>query len=313
MKGCQEDIDPRADSPTASKDSMKIFLTIAANEGYEIRSLDVTSAFLQGHPLERDVFIKPPLERRKEGIIWKLKKSCYRLCDASRQWFIAVKEQLCQLKMKSLSGDDAFFYLLEENKKLMGLCILHVDNFLIGGTNKFLHIIHDKLKGRFTFRKIEIESFKFTGLNIQQDEDGIYVDQNEYIQQIEPVIIEKNCNNDSPLPPKKFKEYRALTGKLSWASENSRPDISFDAREMSTKNTEATFADLKYANKVLRKAQQEKNVTIKFSWLGDVNKLMVVCFSDSSYRNVESRIKSVGEVGSYSEKLPIISLFWVII
>ena len=86
-------MDPRSDSLTAAKDSMKVFLTITANERFEMKSLDVTSAFLQGSPLERNIFVAPPEERNKDGIIWKLKKSCYGLYDASRKWFLAVKEQ----------------------------------------------------------------------------------------------------------------------------------------------------------------------------------------------------------------------------
>ena len=42
-KGCQEDIDPRSDSLTAATDSMKMFLTMTTNEGFEMESLDVIS------------------------------------------------------------------------------------------------------------------------------------------------------------------------------------------------------------------------------------------------------------------------------
>ena len=48
VKGCQEDRDPRSDSPTAAKDSMKMFLTITANERFEMKSLDVTSRITIG-------------------------------------------------------------------------------------------------------------------------------------------------------------------------------------------------------------------------------------------------------------------------
>ena len=106
---------------------------VAVNEGFQIKSLDATSAFLQGSPLERDVYIEPPEERRKEGIVWCLKKTCYGLYDASRSCYLAVKEELSKLGMKTLSGDEAFFYLHDENQQLIGLCILHVDDFLFAG------------------------------------------------------------------------------------------------------------------------------------------------------------------------------------
>ena len=67
--GFQEKIYPQSDSPTALKDSFKTFLAIAANESFEIKTLYVTAAFLQGHPLERDVFVWPPPERAEEGLV----------------------------------------------------------------------------------------------------------------------------------------------------------------------------------------------------------------------------------------------------
>ena len=65
VKGCQEAYDPRSDSPTASKESLKLFLAVAANCEMKLKSLDATSAFLQGDPLVRDVYIWPPKERSK--------------------------------------------------------------------------------------------------------------------------------------------------------------------------------------------------------------------------------------------------------
>ena len=50
---------------------------IAANENFTIRALDVTNAFLQGKPLEREVFVEPPKDLKKPGIIWKPKKTVY--------------------------------------------------------------------------------------------------------------------------------------------------------------------------------------------------------------------------------------------
>ena len=136
VKGFHEKENPRSDSPTAHKESLKLFLALAANEEFKIKSLDVTSAFLQGYPLDREVFIQPPKGFSEEGKVWKLLKSCYGLNDASRKWFMAVQESLLSLGMKSVSGDDAFFYKAE-NGVLSGMCILHVDDFLIAGTKQF--------------------------------------------------------------------------------------------------------------------------------------------------------------------------------
>ena len=174
------------------------------------------------------------------------------------------------------------------------MCILHVDDFLLAGNETFYKLVQEKLLSRFTFGKVESGSFRFTGLNIKQTSEGIFVDQNDYVQSLEPIDVEKLVDPKESLPKEKFAAYRALTGQLNWAAENTRPDLAFDARELSTKNKSATYADIQYANKVLKKAQVEKDVTLKYSKLGSLKDLRIVIFTDSSYRNAEQKIKSVG-------------------
>ena len=53
MRGFQEEERPRSDSPTAAKESIKLLLTIAANENWSLTNLDVTNAFLQGENINR--------------------------------------------------------------------------------------------------------------------------------------------------------------------------------------------------------------------------------------------------------------------
>ena len=85
VRGDQEDkSNIRKDSPTIRKSNVKIFCAVAAKEGWNIKSIDGTAAFLQGAPIERDVFVLPPKERRVPGILWKLKIPVYGLTDAAR-------------------------------------------------------------------------------------------------------------------------------------------------------------------------------------------------------------------------------------
>ena len=43
--------------------------------------MDISNAYLQGLPLERDVYVEPPPQVKREGIIWKLKKCMNGLND----------------------------------------------------------------------------------------------------------------------------------------------------------------------------------------------------------------------------------------
>ena len=70
---------------------MKLFFSVAANEGFSLRSIDIRAVFLQAKDLEREIFLLPPKDVKKEGLIWKLKKPLYGLNDASRKFWLKVK------------------------------------------------------------------------------------------------------------------------------------------------------------------------------------------------------------------------------
>ena len=73
-------------------------------------SVDICAAFLQSKVLDRDVFVEPPSDIKKQGIIWKLNKPLYGLDDASQKFWLRVRDVfLNKLHLKTI-GDKAFYY-----------------------------------------------------------------------------------------------------------------------------------------------------------------------------------------------------------
>ena len=93
VKGFQEDNPWQTDSPTVSKEVLKVFLSVSANENWKIKAIDITNALLQGKNIQR-IFVEPPAELKKTNMIWKLKKSAYGLGDASRNWYFTIRQCL---------------------------------------------------------------------------------------------------------------------------------------------------------------------------------------------------------------------------
>ena len=73
-KGFQELDQPQSDSPTAAKESFKLIMALSANYNFKIVSVDIRAAFLQAKTLDREVYVRPPKDQEKEGVIWKLLK-----------------------------------------------------------------------------------------------------------------------------------------------------------------------------------------------------------------------------------------------
>ena len=62
-------IEVQAGSPTENKETLCLLLSIAATKGWKIKSGDIKNAYLQGELLDRDGFLEPPPEAKKDRII----------------------------------------------------------------------------------------------------------------------------------------------------------------------------------------------------------------------------------------------------
>ena len=110
-RGFQESVKRQSDSPTAAKESLKLLTALSANSYFKLVSVDICAAFFQSKVLDREVFVEPPLDVKKQGIIWKLMKPLYGLDDASRKFCLRVKDVfLNKLGLKTVEGDKSFYF-----------------------------------------------------------------------------------------------------------------------------------------------------------------------------------------------------------
>ena len=121
-------------------------MDIAVKSNFKLAPVNIRAAFLQSRTLDRDVFVEPPPDIKKQGVIWKLKKPLYGLDDASRKFWLQVKEVLMEIGLKVMEGDEAFYYL-HQSGELMGAVIMHVDDFTLAGTEDFIKEVFRQLAG----------------------------------------------------------------------------------------------------------------------------------------------------------------------
>ena len=85
------------DSPTCACKSPRIIMAVICQRKWQLNSMDIKVAFLQGKELTRNIYIRPPPETPSQGILWKLKRCVYGLEDASLYWYNKVKDTMYQL------------------------------------------------------------------------------------------------------------------------------------------------------------------------------------------------------------------------
>ena len=84
-RGYEEDNNFRTDSPNSTKEGLCVVLSVFLSLNWSIKSIDVVTAFLQGKPMKREVYLRPPKEALTNKL-WQLNKCVYGLSDASRHW-----------------------------------------------------------------------------------------------------------------------------------------------------------------------------------------------------------------------------------
>ena len=87
--------------------------------------------------------------------------------------------------MKQSKRDYCLFFYIKEDK-LQGLFIFHVNDFLSSGTEMFEKDVMSPLKEKYAFGKSISRDFIYTGIHfLQNDDNEIYIDQDEFVDKLE--------------------------------------------------------------------------------------------------------------------------------
>ena len=287
VRGFEEECDVKSDSPTVHKESLRLFLAAAATQNYDIHSIDIKAAFLQGQKIDRIIYVQPPKEcASNKSVVWKLNKCVYGLVDASRNWFLSVKKELVQLKCEQSKLDPALFYWHRQGK-LEGIFLMHVDDFLWAGSVNFQKDVIAPLRLKFHFGKEMNNKFRYIGLDIEQDNGQIYLQQHDYteeLKQVDKTVESRDVKNDI---------YPEIVGQLHWIASQSRPDLCFDVLDLSTLCDLSESKLRSKINKVVRKAKYNQ-YKIMFPCLENIEGMELLLFTDASYANLSDRFSSAG-------------------
>ena len=293
--GFQERGPIQKDSPTALKESIRLLLIMAISTGYTINTLDVKSAFLQGDPINRSVFLRPPKEANSQKL-WRLNKCVYGLKDASRLWYLRVYNVLVdEFKMQNLRLDEAMF-IWKPGDKVEGLICIHVDDVIWIGSRRFHDTVILKFVKTFKISQQSHGFFTYLGLNISQQKDKITVDQQQYIDSLSDLDVDCSTRQrDIPLDSSEKSLVKKYAGKIAWAANHTRPDVAFEACNASVGISTSTVGDALKIRKAYRKIKSLA-FNISFVKLQNVYNCELWVFSDAAHANLKNEASQLGYV-----------------
>ncbi|GJZ74924.1 zinc finger, CCHC-type containing protein, partial [Tanacetum coccineum] len=171
-------------APVARIEAIRLFLAYASFMGFLVYQMDVKSAFLYG-TIEEEVYVTQPpgfKDPDNPDKVYKVVKALYGLHQAPRAWYETLANYLLGNGFKRGKIDQTLF--IKKQKGDILLVQVYVDDIIFGSTNKELCTGFEKLmKDKFQMSSMGELTF-FLGLQVQQKEDGIFISQDKYVDEI---------------------------------------------------------------------------------------------------------------------------------
>ncbi|GJS45767.1 putative ribonuclease H-like domain-containing protein [Tanacetum coccineum] len=198
-------------------EAIRMFLAYASFKDFVVYQMDVKSAFLYGQ-IEEEVYVYQPPGFQDPGfsdIVYKVEKALYGLHQAPKAWYETLSTYLLDNGFQRGQIDKT----LSTKKELC---------------TEFEKLMHKKFQmssmGELTF---------FLGLQVTQKDDGIFISQDKYVDEIlkkfgfltvktasTPMETSKPLMKDENAKDVDVHLYRSMIGSLMYLT-SSRPDIMF--------------------------------------------------------------------------------------
>lgn len=233
-------------SPVVRYSSIRLLLALATKFGLNIRQMDAITAFLNG-VLTEEIWMEQP-EGYGDGTskCCKLLRAIYGLKQSSRVWNLTINKVLLEFGLNRSVMDQCIYYSIE-NEKLI-IVALYVDDVLIFTSSKETeNKIAEQLSCNFKMKDLG-EAKSILGIVIERNTDfgTISINQRRYIEDMltkfgldncktvntpmdinQKISSEMSPSTDSEKEEMKNIPYRECIGSLLFASQISRPDISY--------------------------------------------------------------------------------------
>ena len=271
-------------SPTATRLARHCVFAVAAINQWTPWTADVATAFLQGKPQDRTLFVKVPAEAAtlmglKEGECMKLLKPMYGQTDAPRAWYLEARDRMLTLGFIVHPLDPCLFMSFQDNVSdtvLDGVISVHVDDLL--GCGNLSSTYADRiaaLKAKFQFRTWEeiVPGACVTYLGAQltatnDPNDAKLINYNlsygAYLRKVKPISIRPGAGDQTPANYHDVKQLRGLLGSLQWPASQGCPHLTCSTSLLQGMFSTATVAVMKEANKALRFAKNNADVGVQF-------------------------------------------------
>ena len=300
-------------APTPSSTTVMLCLQIIASMKFELYIMDVSSAFGQSDPHEREqgpLFAAMPptgIPGYEQNCLIRVATAVYGLVNAPAVWRKTVRRRLIELGYAESVFDPCLFYLRPDADEIAngpelqvaGIVLLDVDDFCQGGGQRHQDLM-PQLRTRLKFGKwknVYKSSAEYIGRTLTQLEDyEIQVSMKRYIQEkLKAVTLDKSRLKDksSLLSEQEISWLRGVGGSLLWVGKEGRPDVAAACvMSMSWSAGGPTVEHILAANKTVNELKQTPDVVLRIVPIDPACGIWM-SIADASMANVDLSPKEV--------------------
>ncbi|OWB64646.1 hypothetical protein B5S29_g5835 [[Candida] boidinii] len=300
-------------SPVIRYESIRLLFATAAEFHLGIHQMDVTTAFLNGD-LAEEIYMNQPdgyVDSSCPDKVCRLVKSLYGLKQAPLCWNTKINSVLEDAGFVRAPSDFGIYSFTRNSSVL--LLALYVDDLLLLSNDGSLVTFAKSLLGSH-FSMKDLGAVKsFLGMDVSQAPGRVSICLSRYLSKVLADFNMSDCNPVAvPLSPsldltsfspdEQFPDasrYRSMVGKLLFASNTVRPDLSYAVSVLSRYIKDPKDIHMKAAKQVLRYVKGTLDAGLVYRSIGS---FQLIGYCDADWANDKSdRASNTGYVFKLSD------------
>lgn len=296
-------IEDQTFAPTMRFAAIRSILALAAIEDWEIESVDISNAYLNGvMPPDQVVYMKQaPGFDKGDGMVYQLKKGLYGLKQAGRLWYEKLGKTMEAAGLKKLVSDPAIYVWGGQGVRVI-VPVFVDDVTILSKSTERVKWIKSVLGKAFKVHDLGPISF-LLGIKIVRDRKNrtMHLDQSQYIIDLLERFDMQNCapvdtpmtpglqltKDDCPKTPEEIAEmagvpYQTAVGALNYLAVATCPDISYTVAKLAKFNSCPGPRMWQAVKRLLRYLQGSKD--LKLTYAPDpLSKSLFTTFTDAAF------------------------------
>ncbi|CAE7765879.1 RE2 [Symbiodinium sp. CCMP2592] len=298
-------------APTISRQGIFLLLQILASNldaGWTGHAGDVSSAFLCGQELQRELYLRQP----KVGLgdlhpeqLLRIKRPVFGLVDSPSSWWDTLRQTLQGIEMTDEAGKrwhirqctlDHCIFMVQEvlepdetgaprygsPKAFLGV---HVDDILLVGMDSLCSLIKKTLSTKFPIPEWETGSFEYVGSYIDIKPHEIKISQSSYVKtRLFEIEVGRDQKDWEAASDAQRHDNMSLVGGLSWLSSQTRPDLQVGVSLSQQCQKTPTIGDIRFSNMMARRACDHMDEGILIRPV-PLDQAVLLCYHDAGWAN----------------------------